>query len=57
MRFLALNLVPRSLTGTFMKPGVEKNVPIMFMGTRFKARNRISDPGTQEPTGTFFKTL
>jgi hypothetical protein len=35
--------------------GVWKNIPVRLLGTRFEARNCISEPGTQEPYRDFFQ--
>jgi hypothetical protein len=40
-----------------MSQGVSKNVPVMLLGTRFKARNCIGEPCPQEPSrGNFLNT-
>jgi hypothetical protein len=40
--------VAKMAISSYIFHGVFKNVPVRLLGTRFKARNCISEPGLQE---------
>jgi hypothetical protein len=42
-------------SGRYTKPCFNKHVPVRLLGSRFEARNCISDPGSQEPYRDIFK--